>query len=93
MSSAVATCCCPAADRCAARGGLQPGEARPGAQRLLAQRRRALMEEHRMDPLHPGGVLTPQIVIGLQQRPALQDLRRRDPAFGQPALRQQPAGL
>ena len=31
----------------------------------------------------------PQAVIGLQQRPALQDLRRRDPAPGQPALGQQ----
>jgi len=36
-------------------------------------------------------VLGPQVVIGLQQRPALQDLRRRDPAFRQPALGQQPA--
>ena len=27
--------------------------------------------------LHPGGVLAAQVVIGLQQRPALQDLRRR----------------
>jgi len=34
-------------------------------------------------------VLGPQIVVGLQQRPALQDDRRRDPALRQPALGQQ----
>jgi hypothetical protein len=28
-------------------------------------------------------------MAGLQQRPVLQDVRRRDPAFGQPALGQQ----
>jgi len=39
--------------------------------------------------LHPGGVLAPQVMIGLQQRPVLQDLRWRDPASGQPALGQQ----
>ena len=60
-----------------------------GAQRGLAQGRGALVEEHRMDALHPGGVLGPQVVIGLQQRPALQDDRRRDPALRQPALGQQ----
>ena len=60
-----------------------------GAQRGLAQRRGALVEEHRMDALHPGSVLGPQIVVGLQQRPALQDERRRDPALRQPALGQQ----
>src|SRR5262249_24541357 len=42
-----------------------------------------------MDALHPGGVLGPQVVIGLQQGPVLQDVRRRDPASGQPALSQQ----
>jgi hypothetical protein len=47
------------------------------------------VEEHRVDPLHPGGVLGPQVVIQLQQRPALQDVRRRDPALRQPALGQQ----
>jgi len=31
-------------------------------------------------------VLAAQVVVGLQQRPALQDLFRRDPALGQPAL-------
>jgi hypothetical protein len=39
--------------------------------------------------LRLGGVRAAQVVIGLQQRPVLQDLRRRDPAFGQPALGQQ----
>ena len=34
-------------------------------------------------------MLGPQIVIQLEQRPALQDVRRRDPALGQPALGQQ----
>jgi hypothetical protein len=32
---------------------------------------------------------TAQVVVGLQQRPVFQDLRRRDPAPGQPALGQQ----
>jgi hypothetical protein len=39
--------------------------------------------------LRLGGVRAAQVVVGLQQRPVLQDLRRRDPAFGQPALGQQ----
>jgi hypothetical protein len=34
-------------------------------------------------------VLGPQVVVGLQQRPALQDLRRRHPALRQPAFGQQ----
>ena len=40
-------------------------------------------------PLRPGGVPGPQIAIGLQQRPALQDVAGRDPALRQPALGQQ----
>jgi len=51
--------------------------------------RGALVEQHRMRALHPGGVLGAQVVIQLQQRPALQDVLRRDPALGQPALGQQ----
>jgi len=39
--------------------------------------------------LRLGGVLAAQVVVGLQQRPAFQDLRGRDPAFRQPALGQQ----
>jgi hypothetical protein len=42
-----------------------------------------------VDPLHPGGVLAAQVVIGLQQRPTFQDAARRDPALRQPALGQQ----
>ena len=63
--------------------------ARPGSVRSapFAQRRGALMEEHRVDA-YPGGVRGAQVVVGLQQRPVLQDLRRRDPAFRQPPLGQ-----
>jgi hypothetical protein len=42
-----------------------------------------------VDPLDPGGVLSPQVVIQLEQRPAFQDVPGRDPAFRQPALGQQ----
>src|SRR6059058_2883465 len=45
-----------------------------------------------MDALHPGGVLSPQVVAGLQQRPVLQDVPGRDPAFRQPAPHVRPAG-
>ena len=69
------------------RGRPQRGQAAFGAQRALAQPRRALVEEHRVDALDPGGVLAAQVVVGLQQRPALQDLRRRDPALRQPGRR------
>ena len=55
----------------------------------LAQGGRALVEEDRVDPLHPGGVLAAQVMVGLQQRPGFQDLPGRDPALGQPALGQQ----
>ena len=67
-------------------GRPQPGQALLGAQRVFAQRWGALVEEHRVDALHPGGVLSPQVVIQLQQRPVLQDVPGRDPAFGQPSL-------
>ena len=42
-----------------------------------------------MDALDPGGVLTAQVMVGLQQRPALQDVAGRDPALRQPALLQE----
>ena len=42
-----------------------------------------------MDPLRPGGALAAQVVVQLQQRPALQDAGGRDPALRQPALSQQ----
>jgi hypothetical protein len=78
-----------AGDRCAARGRPHRFQAAGGAQCSLAQVRCALVEEDRVDALRPGGVLAAQVVSGLQQRPALQDLRRRDPALRQPALGQQ----
>jgi hypothetical protein len=72
------------------RGGRpQRGHARPGAQRARAQRRGALVEQDRVDALHPGRVLAAQIMAGLQQRPAFQDVPGRDPALRQPALGQQ----
>ena len=50
--------------------------------------RGALVETHgRVDPLRPSGVLGAQVLVELQQRPALQDLRRRDVALGQPPAR------
>ena len=55
----------------------------------VMKHRRALVEQHRVHALHPRGVLGAQVVIALQQRPALQHLRRRDPALRQPALGQQ----
>ena len=67
----------------------QRGQALPGAQRALAQGRGALVEQHRVDPLHPGRVLAAQVVVGLQQRPAFQDAAGRDPALRQPPLGQQ----
>jgi hypothetical protein len=60
------------------RGRPQRGHALPGAQRPLGQGRGALVEQHRVDPLHPGGMLAAQIMVGLQQRPALQDPGGRD---------------
>jgi hypothetical protein len=73
------------------RGGdrLQRGDTLAGAQALLTQRRRALVEQHRVDALHPGGVLDPQIVIQLEQRAAFQDMRWRDPAFRQAPVGEQ----
>jgi hypothetical protein len=67
----------------------QRGHVPLSPQRALAQGRGTLMEQHRMDALHPGGVLAPQVVIGLQQGAAFQDVAGRDPAFRQPAVGQQ----
>jgi hypothetical protein len=72
------------------RGRGSPHRVQPGGgARDLAQGRRALVEEHRVDSLHPGGVLAAQVMVGLQQRPGFQDLHGRDIALGQPALGQQ----
>ncbi len=43
--------------------------------------RGAVVEQDRVDALHPGSVLAAQVMVGLQQRPVLQDLLWRDPAF------------
>src|SRR5437016_2111748 len=88
-SRAVATCSCPAADRQAATAARSPAMPLPGAQRALAQGRGALAEQDRVDPLRPGSALAAQVVVQLQQRPALQDVAGRDPALRQPALGQQ----
>ena len=71
------------------RGRPQRGQALLAAQCALAQGRGALVEQDRVDALHPGRVLGPQVVIGLQQRPAFQDVAGRDPALRQPSLGQQ----
>jgi hypothetical protein len=42
-----------------------------------------------VDLLCPGGALTAQVVVQLEQRPGLQDVAGRDPALRQPALGQQ----
>ncbi len=87
MSRAVATCSCPAGDRCAAAAAA----ARPGPARCAARPRPAAGRPggRTPRPLRLGGVLAPQVVVGLQQRPGLQDLRRRDPAFGSRPFGQQ----
>jgi hypothetical protein len=47
------------------------------------------VETHRVNTLHPGGVLDPQIHVRLQQCPAFQHVCRWDPALRQPVLLQQ----
>src|SRR6516225_10738366 len=87
MSTAVATCSCPAADRCAAAAARSP--ARPASVRNAPSASGGAPWWKNTAQLRLGGVRGPQVVVGLQQRPVLQDLRRRDPAFGQPGLGQQ----
>jgi hypothetical protein len=62
-----------------------------GAQSARAQILAALVEQHRVDPLHPGGVFPAQGVVELQQRSILQHLCRRDVALRQPLFGQQGA--
>jgi hypothetical protein len=85
-SRAVVSCSCPAGDR-------QPpaacSAARPCLVRSVPPARAAAPWWNSTAQLRPGGVLGPQIVIGLQQRPGLQDPGGRDPALRQPALGQQ----
>jgi len=75
MSMLVAIWICPAGDSWPAD---EPLAAFDGAHTTGAQMLGALVEQHRMDPLDPGGVFLPQVVIELQQRPILQHLHRRD---------------
>jgi hypothetical protein len=88
MSRAVATCSCPAGDRCAAAA------ARTAAAPCLVRSAPALSCGppwwKKTAQLRPGRVLGPQIVIQLQQRPAFQDAAGRDPALREPAVGQQP---
>ena len=70
-SKAVATCSCLAGDRQPAAAAPQRGQALYGPKNTLAQSRGAVVEQDRVDALHPGGVLGAQVVVGLQQCPAL----------------------
>src|SRR6266436_6525207 len=88
MSRAVATCSCPAGDRCAAAAARSAASSR--SVRSAPSPSAGAPWWKNTAQLRLGGVLGPQVVIGLQQCPALQDVRRRDPALGQPALGQQP---
>ena len=90
MSRAVATCSCPAGDSCAAASARSSGHA---LARCAARPRPAAA---RPGGTAPRGCAATQAVCSrrrswysLQQRPALQDVRRRDPALRQPALGQQ----
>ena len=49
---------------------------------------RTLMEQHRVDPLDPRGVVATQILVALQQGPDLKDVRRRDVARRQTPLQE-----
>ena len=85
----MATCSCPAGDRQAAETARSAARPCPVRRAPSPRAGGALVEQDRVDPLHPGGVLSPQIVIQLEQRPAFQDAAGRDPALRQPALGQQ----
>src|SRR5271165_5175790 len=87
MSKAVATCSCPAGDRCAAAAA--PSACRSRSVRSAPSPSAGAPWWKNTAQLRLAGVLGPQIVIGLQQRPAFQDVRRRDPALRQPAPGQQ----
>jgi hypothetical protein len=63
--------------------GPQFGHALPGAQRALGQYRGAPVEQHRVDPLRPGGALAAQVGVQLRaehRTAALDLLHGRDPA-------------
>ena len=86
-SSAVATCSCPAGDRCAAAAARS--SATPFSVRSAPWSRTGAPWWNKTAQLRLGGALAAQVVVQLQQRPALQDVPRRDPAFRQPAFGQQ----
>jgi hypothetical protein len=65
----------------------QPGPSRRRPQ--IRTRGRPLVEQHRMDPLHPRRVITAKVVVAAQQRPRLHHLRGWDPALREPARCQQ----
>jgi hypothetical protein len=50
---------------------------------------RAMMEQGRVHPLQPGGVLIGRRLVAAHQGPDLQHVRRRDPGLRQPPCRQQ----
>jgi hypothetical protein len=87
MSKAVSTCSCPAGDRWQAAAARTACRSRPV--RSAASPRAGAPSWKNTAQLRLGSVLGAQVMTGLQQRPALQDVRRRDPAPGQPALGQQ----
>ena len=70
--------------------GRQRGSPRRRGDTPGAQRRHPLVEQHRVDALHPGGVLIPQILVQLQDRPRLPHLLGGDPRGRQPAGGQKP---
>jgi hypothetical protein len=78
MPGATATCSCPAGDRWRAAAVRTvpvspPVRSAPGAG--------APWWKNTARTLHPGSVPGPQVLVSLQQRPALQNPRRRDPAL------------
>src|SRR5260370_37786833 len=87
MSSAVATCSCPAGDRWQAAAALSA--AMLWSVRSAPSPSRGAPWWNQTAQLRLGRALAAQVMIGLQQRPAFQDLRWRDPALRQPALSQQ----
>ena len=52
-------------------------------------RRDAVMKQHRVDPLQPFGALVDQRLAQADAGAQVEDVRRRDPRFGQAALDQQ----
>ncbi len=87
MSKAVATCSCPAGDRCAAAAARSL--ARPCPVRKASSPSRGAPWWKNTAQLRLGGVRAAQVMAGLQQRPVPQNAPRWDPALRQPTLSQQ----